>query len=220
MSDILKSKEELIKIEETLSVFSISKAASLYAIRDSFDKLIPECRGINDPYRSSLVLLGTAGAFTGFHLDWTEAANIAFGVGSKEGVLAEWLFLHPGLASEADNWLKSNGFPMGFKTPDRVHLIGSVRAEFITHMNSIKDGGCILIKQKGGQLVYVPPGWIHQVTNLALCLKVAWDFYSYKHFHYYAMIQTQIAKLFGENMVEDYMAANAIMEVCISRLLL
>ena len=34
-------------------------------------------REINDPFQSTLVLLGLPGTFSGFHVDWSEAFNIA-----------------------------------------------------------------------------------------------------------------------------------------------
>ena len=201
------------KTSDALDLFRRSRASSLYAVRMAHPKLMKQSRGINGTCRSTLILLGNAKAFTGLHLDWTEACNIAFSIGQGGGVLALWLFVHPTLASAADAWLKDHGWPQGFSTPDKVHLVGMHRQQFMTSMNAIKSDGCVLIEQHAGHMIHVPPGWIHQVTNIRPCLKVAWDYYIFEHFHYYAMLQSRIASpLFGNAMAEDYMAVNAVVE--------
>ncbi len=44
----------------------------------------------------------------------------------------------------------------------------------------------VLVEQKGGEVVFVPPGWVHCVLNLAPCIKLAHDRYILERFPLYA----------------------------------
>jgi hypothetical protein len=205
-------------------------------------------RGINDIGLSTLVILGGVGTGTGFHLDWTQAYNIAFSVGTAVtagSVLAVWTFINPLLVGEADNWVKQNimvippppkkkargeqqqqqsRWPLGFAgSPDRVHLKGGELDRFLAYIQQLGsdlriDNPVVQLQQKAGQLVYVPPGWVHQVVNLSPNVKVAWDYYIADNFHKYAQLQHRIAcKFFRGGMAQDYMSFNMVMQELASR---
>jgi hypothetical protein len=88
----------------------------------------PDLECVNK-YGSNLCLVGSAGHTTGFHLDWTEAFNVAFAlvdVGTwkplagwkdiEEGTLAVWFFIHPDGIKDASEWVISKlGKVAGFK---------------------------------------------------------------------------------------------------------
>jgi hypothetical protein len=61
--------------------------------------MMAAARGANDIGRSMLIMLGGVGTSTGFHLDWTQASNVAFSMGATAvaagTVLAEWVFINP-----------------------------------------------------------------------------------------------------------------------------
>jgi len=206
------------RVATNLRDLSRIHAAILISIRTKFGKLIAGAREINDIRRSSLVFCGGKDAITGLHLDWTEAYNIAFSFCLFDGVLAEWLFIRPDAAELADYWLKQNGWVDGLASDPKVHLRNLAFTSFVSYMNSILPGSVIMVEQHAGQMVYVPPGWIHQVTNKQSCLKLAWDVYDLSHMHYYAMLQKRLVPFFKSAMADDYMATNAVLENIISRL--
>ena len=44
----------------------------------------------------------------------------------------------------------------------------------------------VLIEQKAGEVVFVPPGWVHCVVNMEPCIKAACDLYTVDRFPSYA----------------------------------
>lgn len=213
-----------------------------FGIRKAFPSgLLASARGINDIGLSTLVILGSTGTGTGFHLDWTQAYNITFSVGTAvaDSVLAVWTFINPLLISSADRWIKENltglGVPrpkkkargeqqqskwlLGFaSSPDHIHLKGSDLDRFLEAMQKLGsemgvDNPVVQLQQKAGEMVFVPPGWVHQVVNLSPNVKVAWDCYTADNFHKYAQLQYRIAsKFFKRGMAQDYMSFNMLMQ--------
>ena len=59
-------------------------------------------------------------------------------------------------------------------------------------------------------MVHVPPGWPHQVVNLAPCVKMAWDFYDIEHLTHYVLSRQYIAKYMPKS--DDYMGASRLMK--------
>jgi JmjC domain, hydroxylase len=43
-------------------------------------------------------------------------------------------------------------------------------------------GDVVTLNQSVGDVIHVPPGWVHQVVNLQPCLKVACDVYDPLHY--------------------------------------
>lgn len=211
IESIVNGKNKVLYLSNNLSLYVKDL---LHDIRNKFDGLILASRELTDLYRASLILLGGATTKTGLHLDWTEAYNIAFAIGtsSLSDPLAVWTFLHPSLAEQANAWLIQNGFEKGFQTAGRAFLSDDRVSAFKTAMDALMpggSGGVLVVEQRAGDMVYVPPGWIHQVYNLQPCLKLAWDFYATEHFAIYSMLQSRIAApLFGAEMADDYMGSN------------
>jgi hypothetical protein len=228
-------------LSSTLITFILS--AVWYAIRGAFSSgMMAAARGANDIGRSTLIMLGGVGTGTGFHLDWTQASNVAFSVGvaavAAGTVLAEWVFINPLLVAAADAWVKEHVFttkrkrvegggyveeqvprwPLGFASPasDRVHLKGDDLQRFLTYMRQLgAERGIrnpvVEVKQCPGQLVRVPAGWPHQVTNVSPNVKVAWDYYDAVNMHKYVQLQSIAAECFKSSMAKDYMSWNMIM---------
>lgn len=53
-------------------------------------------------------------------------------------------------------------------------------------------------------LINVPPGWLHQVTNLAPNVKLAWDCRVVEHMPAYSRVHALISKHMGDRGVQDY----------------
>jgi len=51
----------------------------------------------------------------------------------------------------------------------------------------------VKLEQKVGQVVHVPPGWLHSVFTLQPCVKMAWDFMESTHLAWYAAAWMHIA---------------------------
>lgn len=213
-----------------------------YAIRGAFSSgMMAAARGINDIGRSTLIMLGGVGTGTGFHLDWTQASNVAFSVGATaveaSTVLAEWLFINPRLVADADAWVKQHvlttkrkrvdgghqeeqvpRWPLGFASPynDRVRLIGNDLQRFLSYMRQLGaergiNNPVVEVKQCAGQQVLVPAGWPHQVTNVSPNVKVAWDYYDADTMYKYVQLQSIASTCFKGSMAEDYMSFNTVM---------
>ena len=225
-------------LSATLVNFAVAAASVLYSIRMSFASgMVAFARGVNDVGLSTLIILGGVGTGTGFHLDWTEACNVAFSVGTHVApgtVLAVWAFINPLMLDVADAWVKANVltkrkrgiavqepcWPDGFASPanNRVHLKGEVLKTFIEYMQKEGDkrgidNSVLVVEQGSGQLVRVPAGWAHQVTNFSPNLKVAWDLYDANNMHKYVQLQSLASKYFQGSMAKDYMSTNMIMSI-------
>ncbi|DBA96115.1 TPA: hypothetical protein ACH3X1_015671 [Trebouxia sp. C0004] len=175
---------------------------------------------INDIYQSTLLLIGKADQGTGFHVDWTEAKNIAFACNQADlpKVLAVWIFLHPSIAMKALAWLRINGYPNGFETIGKVHLSEQEVQALDEHLGVDEHGRQYLVRleQRHGQLVEIPPGWIHQVTNLVECLKMAWDVYELAHVPDYVASWHHISSQVTCSNSEDYMSCRLLIHSALS----
>lgn len=194
-------------------------------------------RGVNDVGSSTLIILGGKDRGTGFHLDWTQACNVAFAVGADvaaDTVLAVWVFINPLVLHLADAWVKLHvltrkrvrgrfnmvpRWPEGFASSadHRVHLIGADLDSFLAYMRGLEGvvNPVVVVEQKAGQMVCVPAGWAHQVTNQATCLKVAWDYYDAVHLHNYVQLQQLASTYFKASMSHDYMSVNMIIALLV-----
>lgn len=219
----------------TATLVTFTLLAIWYGIRRSFPPgMVYASRAIADIGLCTLVLLGGITTFTPFHADWTEAYNVAFLVGAAaaDTVLATWVFINPRMLEVAEQWIKqipltgtSSGsgsskskkakqlmYPNGFS--NKVHLTGQTLTDFVDHLR--QQGAVMGIKnpvmmfdQKPGQRIRVPVGWVHQVTNKAINVKVAWDYYNLNNLHKYAALQHSIiSRYFKTNTAEDYMSVN------------
>ncbi len=65
----------------------------------------------------------------------------------------------------------------------------------------------IPLTQFHGQLVRVPPGYVHLVHNLRSCVKVAWDLYRVENLHLYISMLRRNRRYFGDANAQDYMSS-------------
>lgn len=111
--DIASGTNNTSYLSATLVKFAVTVTMLWLAIRKAFPSgLLAAARGVNDIGISTLIILGGIGTSTGFHLDWTQAYNIACSVGAAavaaDTVLSVWTFINPLLIGEADEWIKQN----------------------------------------------------------------------------------------------------------------
>ena len=79
--------------------------------------------------------------------------------------------------------------------------------ELQNHLNAYKPNSVVVIEQEHGDVVTVPPGWVHQVVTRQPCLKVALDKYLPDNYGVYALLMRTITSpVFGRAMSPDYMA--------------
>ncbi len=102
----------------------------------------------------------------------------------------------------------------GFK-PASEHL-NAMYAFGDEHMVDGRSSVLALL-QGPGDIVQVPPGWPHAVTNLELCCKLAWDYIDISHLSTYMMVRRDVACKFfvGEDIADDYMAVAHILNAAI-----
>lgn len=168
---------------------------------------------VTNVYTATLLLFGVAEYFTEVHFDWTEAKNVAFATSAEDRsrVLATWVLLHPVAAARADAWLRENGYPQGLATEGKVHLsdpkLGALAKQLGKDSNG--DSYLIVLEQRHGDMVYVPPGYLHGVTNVTACVKIAWDLYDLKHIPAYVAAWHHIASRFT-SAPDDYMACRLV----------
>lgn len=150
-------------------------------------------RDINDFGTSTIIFVGRDGSKTELHMDRACAKNIAFGadwLGEGE-VLAEWLFVLPQHLQSLLQWADAA------ETQDAKHVtlthnikVSDDLPDKLVSRSYITDAGVKallshpdrhnwvkIVQQRHGEMVQVPVGWAHQVTNRKPCLKVAWDCY-------------------------------------------
>lgn len=111
-------------------------------------------------------------------------------------MLAQWIFVHPSAARQADTWIrahiagcKARGIAGGVLLED--HGVQQLR----TALGGDNKGRSLLqVKyQQHGQLVHIPPGWLHQVRNLSDNVKVAFEFAEPSRFSMYMCSQRYIS---------------------------
>lgn len=207
----------------TLDVM-VRTAILLHTVRSWFaDGLLPFVKHVTDRDRLTLVLLGGAGNGTGLHLDWTQAYNLALALAGTDvgGVLATWVCIAPCAVAAADAWLrlvKSEArdeylYPDGLRTKGKVMLDDNMVQQLRRHLIDLHGSNSVVVlQQRHGHVVFIPPGWVHQVVNQQRCIKLAWDFYEPLNFGGYAMVHDMAAQHFGNAMADDYVSINLIVE--------
>jgi hypothetical protein len=133
-------------------------------------------------------------------------------------VLATWWFVHPHVAAKFDEYLRHT---LGY-----VEGLAGFRPEprYFSAMYAFGDkhkfdgrSSVLSIHQGPGDVVQVPPGWPHAVTNLSSCCKLAWDYIDMKQLSNYIKAQRDVSSpLFkGEGIANDYMAVAPVLSAAI-----
>ena len=143
-----------------------------------------EMAGIHCIGTSTLVLLGNGLAGTPWHCDRLRACNVGFRLegedsDSKTGLptpIALWILFPSKAVSSVDGALKAElGREEGLRSSKLLTLSEGEKLQVAVGVDA--DGHFLvhLKLQQAGELIHVPPGWFHQVTNLVDCVKLSWD---------------------------------------------
>ena len=71
-------------------------------------------------------------------------------------------------------------------------------------------GKVFILYQKAGDMVTVPPGWIHYVRNERDCVKLAYDYFVPENFPLYIRVWRDVIAPYFE-AAQDYMAAQDVL---------
>jgi JmjC domain, hydroxylase len=179
--------------------------------------MVPAAPALDDTCRSTRYILGSRSSSTPLHVHKTDAWNVLAGVGGDESDAPKvrWDCFHPKVASSLHRAIQGLNLHKGSYGRYGDGLKGHVfiqEEDFSvvrTTMESILPGSVVTLMQGIGDVIHVPPGWVHQVYNMAPCVKVACHVYDPTHSHAYALTSRYIASpLFGDAMREDHMAVN------------
>lgn len=210
-----------------LALFDETAAAELLQLREHVPyTVLPATRGITDVVRIAVVLLGGIGKWTRLHMDWAAAWNLAVALLGCDLTLplAVWVFIAPWAVAMANEWLKKRkgkkgskgNFHLGLGLAGNDIFLGDedVRA-LEAHLNAQcgPRRSLVVLEQKAGDLVRVPPGWVHQVVNKQRCLKIAGEVYDEADFARYGLHMQAIASpIFGPQMFPDYTALSRVVD--------
>ena len=96
--------------------------------------------------------------------------------------LARWVFLHPACLAKAHEWVKANVRKDGLSQPEgaarfKLEMEHINRLQKYLGRNSEQVSYLQVKYQHHGERMFIPAGWVHQVENLQMCVKLAWDFF-------------------------------------------
>ena len=98
---------------------------------------------------------------------------------ADDTVCATWTFWHPNLFGDLFDWLEREDLYNAHttKAPALSHDQLHAAREYLSEKSGWQEEMMLTVPQRPGDLVNVPPGWLHQVVTTAPCMKVAWDFF-------------------------------------------
>jgi hypothetical protein len=156
---------------------------------------------------------------TRFHVDWAEGFNLAFGIKKSKGSVmkgpvAYWIFVHPVAISDVDAWLIQEGLcaKQGLQCPPKDFNLTldqwrkmKVTLGFVDIQKFIPK--VMIVSQESGEVVRVPPGWLHAVINVQCNFKVAFDHFRVSNLVKYITLWETISTTWTTacSNVQDYM---------------
>ncbi|KAL3135234.1 hypothetical protein ABBQ38_006313 [Trebouxia sp. C0009 RCD-2024] len=135
-------------------------------------------------------------------------------------MLSRWWFVHQYMTATFDQFVTNDfgrpegtaGFKPSVEHFDAMYAFGD------RHMVDGRSS-VLAVLQGPGDIVQVPPGWPHAVTNLEFCCKLAWDYIDTSNLSTYMVVRRDVACKFfvGENIADDYMAVAPILNAAVVR---
>jgi hypothetical protein len=186
-------------------------------MRSALREFIPSS-SLYDRSSTSLLLAGWPLSGTALHTDPTEAQNVAFflsGLGHKfkhNMPLAYWVFVHPDMAGKVNTWLLRKNKPKLDEAGGKP-LTHDEMKELVEFIGDLPHGaaGAFIVPQGPGDVIAVPPGWMHAVTNVQPCVKLAYEFIRINQLITYMTAWNQVNVLHGLNNAESYMNVIAVL---------
>jgi hypothetical protein len=188
-----------------------------------------------DFWRGTLVLIGRYPFFTGFHVDWAEAINIALQLGGildLKKVLAIWYFLNPlifkveSLFRIVCGWFKAEfniqnvaKWKEARFTMPVFQRLQKALSEAQLPPGVAADSLAFIVEQRHGDIVHVEPGFGHFVENVQPNIKFAFDFLDFRKSKLYVDVWHNIHPKLGTSNAKDYIGGeNEICRMCLNLL--
>jgi hypothetical protein len=188
----------------------------LLALKEAFNTWPLTVGNRTDFWRATLALVGTIGRWTGFHVDYAGAINIAFQLGGiflLGKTLAVWFFVAPQVwvepnlkAALEDFFQKDLNCKGGIPQWKGMKFTRSSFAKLQERLGD-RDGGkklAYVIEQKHGDIVQVQPGHGHFVLNEYPNVKFAFDYFDLNKSDVYVEVWQKIHTLLAESNADDY----------------
>lgn len=133
--------------------------------------------------------------------------------GSPHDVVANWVFVNPLATQLADDSLSRKGKKKLQGLASKRHLsdieVESLKRELGTDANG--NDLVQVVHQRPHSIITIPAGWLHQVTNLRLCVKLAWELIDPNKLYMYALAWQFIASRITMHNAPDYMFSENIL---------
>ncbi len=135
-----------------------------------------------------------------------------------QSTLATWLFINPTALDAFKKWLEKMGKSRGLlrdedgEQPKFYLTIDQMTAAAADP--DIKDH-VVLIQQRAGDQVYVPPGYPHYVINHLPCVKVAYDTIELDHLPKYVVANQTVNTRIAPNATDYVDVAKVTLSLCI-----
>lgn len=186
--------------------------------------------------KSTMLFLGGDGTGTGFHVDWSNAANVAFALGPQANgdppiigrtPVAKWAFVKPCTESwvALSEWLKGHNVPgyengimypnPHFVRPEDPGKLPTLPALPLHTLEALAEDVQMqahvkVMDQYHGHLMNAPVGWGHCVTNIVANIKIAFDYIREIDLPKIALSHVHnIVPFFRQYQAEDYTDAFA-----------
>lgn len=169
--------------------------------------------------RGTLIFIGAPGTGTGFHCDITNAHNLALAADGSGQDVAHWLFIEATVSSIQTvsrylqtTWHTHYPYGLGAAPFSNLDPTPMMKLPIVTlqHMEQLLSDSTtsqhvFRIIQQHGNIITVPPGYVHAVTNVAKHIKIAYDRLVLQDAAKTAMVRWTIAApIFGQRMAADY----------------
>ena len=156
------------------------------------------------------------GGYSKFHCDPAKALNLALSLfNDKLNIIdtpceAFWFILHPKSIDNALEWREKkigNRIVKGIK--DGIMFSYDMMKACAKHLND-KEGATVawVVKQHHGDIIHIPIGYAHTVTNGSPCYKVAMDFLPTGNFYQCMIAHLFVHRKLGNKHTDDYLAIN------------
>ncbi|DBA98163.1 TPA: hypothetical protein ACH3X1_014782 [Trebouxia sp. C0004] len=139
--------------------------------------------------------------------------------GHPDDILAKWVFINPLVAHRANSVLIKSGKSTK-SLASKMHLTDSAVELPRRKLGTDSNGRDFVqvVHQRANCIITIPAGWLHQVTNFSVCLKLAWELIDANKLYLYALSWHFISSCVTVNNAPDYMFVESILLKQVDRL--